>query len=417
MRILMLSPGYPLPPDNGSKRRILAAACHLRQNHELVFVSLREPHPMEMPTAGKNGERWQGYVIDQPMKSKIGTAFRALLSRHSYSQVKYWNRRLQETVGDLLSNQNFDCIWVEFLFMITYLEPWFFKISSGQKPSRPIWVLDEHNVDELVFKSFLGSKGSQFLKWYAKLEMRKAQHLQRKWYPRFDAILCVSPEDLQKTAQYVDPPTNVWLVPNGVDIEYFRPVKGQDSQELSSLIVFGGSLDVRMNQDAVLWFSDRIFPLIQQQIPSAEFCIVGRNPTPEVWKLAERRGIRVTGTVMDVRDYYGKAGVFVVPLRMGGGTKLKTVEAMAMALPIVSTSVGAQGLDIQSGRDMYVAERPDEFAACVVDLLEDRGKAARMGAAARSLVEKNYSWNGIFGNIDDRLKNLFQERESRRKRV
>jgi glycosyltransferase involved in cell wall biosynthesis len=168
-----------------------------------------------------------------------------------------------------------------------------------------------------------------------------------------------------------------------------------------------------MNQDAVLWFSASILPLIKQRIADVRFWIVGRDPSPEVKKLGQRQGIKVTGTVADVREYYRQARVFVVPLRFGGGTKLKTLEAMAMGLPIVSTEVGAQGLDIKWGREIFIADRPEDFADRVVELLKDRDRADQMGAEARRLVEKRYIWTSIMGDVNDKLINLFKKRKGR----
>jgi len=415
MRMLMLSAAYPLPPDNGAKRRILVTASHLSQQYDLTLVSLREPKPISMLPDEKHEGLWQDCIVEQPARSKLQTALKAVFSRHSYAQVKYWNDNLREIVVGKLTTQHFDCLWVQFLFMSAYIEKIFSGSQWGHKQSRPILVLDQHNVDELTFRRFLSSKANFAQKIYAALEMLKARQLQKQWFPRFDAILCVSPEDLQKTAQYVDKSTSLWLAPNGVDIGYFQPLAQQDSRERTSILVFGGSLDVKMNQDAVLWFSASIFPLIKQRIPDVQFWIVGRNPTSEIWKLAKREGIKVTGTVADVRDYYRQAKVFVVPLRLGGGTKLKTLEAMAMGLPIVSTAVGAQGLDIKSGQHICIADRPEDFAARVVELMKDPDKARRIGAEARLLVEKKYSWSSIMGDVDDKLKNLFWERESQKR--
>ena len=416
MRILMLSPAYPLPPDNAAKRRILVTASQLSQNCDLTLLSLREPQSLSINPGGNDEALWQDSLIDQPIKSKWQTALKAAFSKNSYSQVKYWNRNLQESMGRILTTQNFDCLWIQFLFMVNYIEPFFSKSRWSRKHSRPILVLDQHNVDEITFRSFLTGQTSYPLKFYAAVEWVKARHLQKRWFPRFDAILCVSPEDLQKTAEYVDNSSSLWLAPNGVDIEYFRPLAPQDSGDRKSILVFGGSLDVKMNQDAVLWFSASILPLIKRRIPDVRFWVVGRTPPPEIWKLAEQEGVKITGTVADVRDYYRQAKVFVVPLRLGGGTKLKTLEAMAMGLPIVSTAVGAQGLDIKSGQHICIADRPEDFAARVVELIAEPDKARGLGAEARRLVEKKYSWSGIMRDVEDKLKNLFDKRESEKKR-
>lgn len=407
MRILMLSGAYPLPANNGARRRILATASHLSQRHDLTLISLREHNPSAVLSTETAYEvPWQDYVVDLPVKSRWRTAARSCFSRHSYGQVKYWNHNFLSITEKLLEAQHFDCIWVHVLNMAPYIEQCFSGNQSWQSRSRPIFVLDQQNVDELYYRSFVNSKVNVTWRMYAVLEMLKAKYLQKRWFPRFDAILSVAPEDLQKTAQYVDSRTSLWLAPNGVDIDYFQPVSQQDLRERTLILVFGGSMDVAMNQDAVYWFAAGILPRIKQQVPDVQFWIVGRDPPAAVRSLAERQGIRVTGTVPDVRDYYRQTAVFVVPLRAGGGTKLKTMEAMAMGLPIVSTAVGAQGLDIESGRHLYIADNPEVFAAYTVELLEDRNKALQMGGEARRLVEQQYSWKSIIGEVDRKLTDL-----------
>jgi glycosyltransferase involved in cell wall biosynthesis len=344
-------------------------------------------------------------VVDLPGKSRYLTALRSWFTTRSYGQVKYWNHKFQSTVDGLLEKECFDVIWVNTLDMTAYLEQF---LHDNQ--SRPLLVLDQQNVDDLYYKSFLVNSTSIAWKMCAALEVVKARRLQKRWFPRFDAILCVAPEDLQTTAKYVDARTSLWLAPNGVDTEYFQPVARQNLTQRTPKLVFGGSMDVAMNQDAVRWFVASILPCLKQQVPDVQFWIVGRNPPAAIQSLAERPGIRVTGSVPDVREYYRQADVFVVPLRLGGGTKLKTLEAMALGLPVVSTTVGAQGLDVESGRHLYIANDPQVLAAHVVELLADRRKASAMGVAARQLVEQQYSWTSIVGEVDRKLTDLFHKR-------
>jgi glycosyltransferase involved in cell wall biosynthesis len=243
--------------------------------------------------------------------------------------------------------------------------------------------------------------------------MWKAKRLQSKWYPRFDAILCVAPEDLERTSGYINADTHLWLAPNGVDIDCFHPVPHPRAGKQNNHIVFVGSMDVAMNQDGAHWFVNSVFPIIQRRIPDAQFWVVGREPPPGIRRLAKRSGVRVTGTVEDVTEYFQRASVFVVPVRAGGGTKLKTLEAMSMGLPIVSTSVGAQGLDVEPGRHLHVADQPERFAGDVVELLEDRNKGLEMGREARRLVERRYNWTSIYGAVNEELERLLYEREKR----
>ncbi len=413
MRILMLSPGYPFPTDNGAKRRVLASAAYMSKHHELTIVAFQNPNSNPPSSPEKCQLKWNEYIINQNEKGKIETAIKAFFSKYSYPEVKYWNGNYQKIVSQLLSSHNFDCIWVHFLFMAAYIKEIFSKRKYGKKHNMPLLLLDQHNVDELTYRSFLKINTNIFMKSYAYLEMKKAQWLQKKWFHEFDAIFCVSKEDLRKTSEYVGENTELWLTPNGVDIDYFRVPVQEENTKKDAILIFGASLDVKMNQDAVFWFCSSIWPLIKAKISDAQFWIVGRNPNYEIKKLSGKQGIKVTGTVPDVRDYYRLGKVFVVPLRLGGGTKLKTLEAMAMGLPVVSTAVGAQGLEVTSGQHLYLADKPEEFADRVVELMRDPIKAALMGEAARLLVEKTYSWTYIMSEVEEKLKHLWMRKKKK----
>jgi len=403
MRILMLST-YPLPPDNGAKRRIAAFACHLSRRHDLTLASLREQNPSTDLSNERYEVPWRDCVVDLPEKSRSLTALRSWFTTRSYGQVKYWSRELRSTVDELLEKECFDVALISTPNWIPYLEQCF-----HDNQSRPLFVLDQLAIYESYYRSFLVSGTNVAWRICAALEVVKARRIQKRWFPRFDAILSCAPGDLEKTVPYIDARTSLWLAPNGVDIEYFQPVAQQNLAEGTPKLVFGGSMDVSMNQDAVRWFVGSILPIIKQQVPDAKFWIVGRNPPAAIRSLAERPGITVTGSVPDIREYYRQADVFVIPGRLGGGTKIKTLEAMAMGLPIVSTTVGAQGLEVRSGRHLYIADNPEVFAAYVVELLDDRRRAVAMGAEGRRHVERQYSWESIVSEVDRKLTDLLHK--------
>ena len=297
----------------------------------------------------------------------------------------------------------YDLVWVNFVTMSGYVQ------QLVGAPKRPLLVLDQHNVDEMVWQSLgRGRSGrrnplrTSAWRAYGALQVAKLRRYQRRWYPRYELVLSVSSEDAALTRAYARS-DRVVVAPNGVDIDYFRPRPRSDE---GRRLVFGASMDVSMNQDAALWFATRVLPLVRRQVPEVEFWIVGRNPPASIVGLSSMPGVTVTGTVDDVREYYRSASVFVVPSRMGGGTKLKTLEGMAMALPLVATSVGAQGLDVCSGQHLYVADTPEAFARRTVELLRNRELAASMGAASRRMVEDQYSWDRIVGDVEERLQGL-----------
>lgn len=408
MRILMLSGAYPIPANNGAKRRILASASCFSQRHEVTLVSLRDQEPSGRLLEEYN-HSWKDYVVDFPLQSRFRVALKSCLSRCSYGQVKYWDNEYQALVLDLLDLNHYDALWLHTLNMAPYIQQFFTTNGEQPKRSRPFVILDQQNVDELYFKSFVKCKTNLHWRIFAAIEMVKARHVQKLWFPRFDMILCVAPEDLLVTAPYINNHTDLCLAPNAVDIDYFSPKASSGSSNTLPMLVFGGSLDVAMNQDAVNWFVTDIFPIIKQQIQDVQFMIVGKDPPPEIRNLTKQQGIVVTGTVPDVRDYYWQAGVFVVPLRTGGGTKLKTLEAMAMGLPVVSTSVGAQGLGVESGRHLIIADNARDFSASVITLMKEPQKAKSIGIEARRFVEQRYSWAIVMDQVDHEIMRHFNK--------
>jgi glycosyltransferase involved in cell wall biosynthesis len=220
---------------------------------------------------------------------------------------------------------------------------------------------------------------------------------------RFDAVVAVSPDDRDfiRDRYSVE---QVYDVPTGVDTEYFRP---QPSNTNPTELVFTGSMDWMPNEDAVLYFAREILARIHDAIPAATFTIAGRNPGAAVRALEEKdRRVRVTGDVPDIRPYIREAAVYVAPLRCGGGTRLKIFEAMSMAKPVVSTSIGAEGLPLRAGEELVIADSPAQFASAAIRLLRDRDSARRIGARARVGVCERFSWENAsasFATICERV--------------
>jgi glycosyltransferase involved in cell wall biosynthesis len=225
---------------------------------------------------------------------------------------------------------------------------------------------------------------------------------ERRELARFDGILAVSDADRDTfTRLYpgaISQPVHV--VPTGVDTDYFEPAS---SDPQSRAMVFTGSMDWLPNEDAMLYFCREVLPAIRAEIPDASLAIVGRTPTPAVKKLAEEHGVTVTGRVDDVRPYMKEAAVYIVPLRIGGGTRLKIFEAMAMGKAVVSTTVGAEGLPVTDGEHVRLADEPAAFARAVVHLMRDLDERRRIEAAARALVVARYDWSAVAGELESAL--------------
>jgi glycosyltransferase involved in cell wall biosynthesis len=207
-----------------------------------------------------------------------------------------------------------------------------------------------------------------------------------------DHVITVSDTDRDTFARFLDS-KKLTVTPTGVDVDYFKPLS---VEEAPNSLVFTGSMDWLPNEDAVLYFVDAIFPLIKQQCPEVSFEVVGRNPSRKLQALAEReKSMRLTGWVDDIRLFVARAAICIVPLRIGGGTRLKIFEAMAMGKAVISTTVGAEGLPVESGKDILLADTPNDFAQSVIGLLRDSLLRRRLGTGARSLVQENYSWGRV----------------------
>jgi glycosyltransferase involved in cell wall biosynthesis len=191
---------------------------------------------------------------------------------------------------------------------------------------------------------------------------------------------------------------NVYDVPTGVDVEFFKP-SGAIASEANSL-VFTGSMDWLPNEDAIRYFTDQIMPLIKQKVSGVTLTVVGRNPYPGLLELSKHDdSIVVTGRVDDVRPFMEKAAVYIVPLRIGGGTRLKIFEAMAMEKAVVSTSVGAEGLPVRNDEELVLADTPEAFAESVVHLLQDQAVARRLGQRAAARVRETFGWRRVAENF------------------
>jgi glycosyltransferase involved in cell wall biosynthesis len=195
------------------------------------------------------------------------------------------------------------------------------------------------------------------------------------------------------------PDASTAVIPNAVDIDFFRPFADAANHEEMSL-VFCGALNYHPNVDGLLFFLREIMPRLKKQYPALKLRVVGQRPPPAIAAQAGD-GVELMGVVDDVRPHIAGATVVIAPIRIGGGTRFKILEAMAMAKPIVSTTIGAEGIDVHDGGDIVLADEPDQFAAGIARLLEDARLRRAMGAAARSLIERRYSWSASVARLED----------------
>jgi glycosyltransferase involved in cell wall biosynthesis len=284
----------------------------------------------------------------------------------AYTMRKYRSAEMRRRIRARLATSTYD------LLVCDFLQP---SVNCIDSPFRPK-ALFQHNVEAVIQARQAMYAANPLARAYLRLEAAKLARYERRASHAFDRCIMVSDEDC-RTMQSQYGAKNAVSIPTGVDLDYFSPAPDGTEPE----IVFVGSMDWLPNQDAVAHFVDEILPRIRRVVP-ATFTIVGRNPPDAIHQYAKNLHIRVTGTVSDVRPFVARAQVIVVPLRIGGGTRIKIFEAMAMNKAIVSTSLGAEGLPVADRHDILLADSPSEFAARVVELLQDPEARRRIAAAA-----------------------------------
>jgi glycosyltransferase involved in cell wall biosynthesis len=234
-------------------------------------------------------------------------------------------------------------------------------------------------------------------------EWRTMQAAERKYLREADHVLTVSEDDRRFFGKFVEP-AKLSVIPTGADTEFFTPTA---EPERADSLVFTGSMDWLPNEDGVIYFMKDILPLIRQELPGISLTVVGRNPSQRLKDLAAgTANVHLTGWVEDIRPFLSQAAVCVVPLRIGGGTRLKIFEAMSMAKAVVSTTIGAEGLPVRAGEHLLIADEPAEFAQSTVALLRDPTRRRTIGLTARDLVVQNYSWTRVAKQFAEVLGNV-----------
>ena len=389
MKILWAKAGGLLPPDMGGKIRSYNILKQLARRHEITLFTFYPEHPDDQHLRG-NGFFANIVPVPLPLPSRrsLGEYLRSARMMASGRPVtidKFLYPEVRRRYAGLLASATFDAVVCDFLVPGSLMH-W---------KTPPPTILFTHNVEAQVWERHYKITTNPFMKTACWLESRALAGVERRCVELADHVVAVSENDRAFFLQYVDA-GRVSVIPTGVDAEYFRP---SPDPEQPDTMAFTGTMDWMPNEDGVAYFVDKILPLIRHEIPDAAFFAVGRRPPRRIQALASG-SVVVTGAVEDIRPYLGKAALCVVPLRSGSGTRIKIFEAMAMGKAVVSTPLGAEGLPVQHGENIILAEDPADFARQVVALLRDPQRRAQMGQAARQLVEQNYGWPAVAACFD-----------------
>jgi len=391
MKVLYLIPYSPANPVFGGALRIYHLLTHLHKNHDVTVAGFSTPEEEEQLIkqfpllAGKT------HFVNYPYtdRSTRWSLIKSLFTSHSNWHQLTRSKEFQQKLDWLMATKSFDIIQSEFPVMAM------FRYNSPA-----VKIIDSHNVEYDNFKRMAKVK-NPFKKLFYHLEAYKFYREETEACSQQGALFVTSERDISIFNQTV-PDVPKYLIPNGVDTNYFKPFNTQPDPHS---MVFVGMMKYVPNYDGISWFLDEIFPKILEKVPEATITIVGKNPPQSILSRANKN-IIVTGFVEDTRPYIEKSAVYVVPLRMGGGTRLKIMEALAVKKPIVSTSIGCEGIEVVNGESIMIADNPDEFAARVIELFTNPKQVADITEKGYELVNNLYRWESIGRQMDVAYKEL-----------
>ena len=390
MRILWLKTAPLHPLDTGGKLRTYNMLKALRRQHRITYLSLCPANTpeavLEQASEYSTNQRWIPW--EETRKGSfpfyLELLGNALLSRRPYIIGKYLSASMSRAVRDLDRDGAHDVVVCDFLAPSANL------VAASDTVSTPT-VLFQHNVESMIWERLTKTAETSLKRAYFRMQWQRMRRFEATACAWFDGVIGVSPEDCQVMREEYGLDNVLGHVPTGVDADYFQAVT---RPRRAGSVLFLGSMDWMPNIDAVEFFVEQAYGHVKQGIEGATLTVVGRNPPQAVTQLAARDPtITVTGTVPDVRPYLAEATVCVVPLRVGGGTRIKIFEAMAAGLPVVSTRIGAEGLPVEHEEHLLLADDPRHFAEAVVRLLSDPGAAHEMAARALTLVREQFSWD------------------------
>jgi glycosyltransferase involved in cell wall biosynthesis len=402
MKILILSHFVPYPPHGGAIQRnynLFRAAAAAHEVHLLTFTQRKR-----LPTKAKLDECVAACrkifknvtVLELPTEYSSLRWYSLLLfnlfSLTPYSIWKFHTRQMVTKLRNLIDSGGFDLVHVDTIALAEYIN------YLGATPA----VLNHHNIESSLMLRRGHNENNPIVKLYILMQGWKLRRYEKKMASRFSMNIMVSELDKAELISFC-PTAKADVVPNGTDIDYYLPL---DHPQTNTLI-FTGSMTWYPNRDAMIFFCREVFPIIKQQIPDVQMLVIGSMPPKEVTDAAAKEpAIKVLGWVDDIRELVATSAVYVVPIRVGGGTRLKILDAMAQGKAIVSTTVGCEGIEVTPDVNILVGDSPAEFAAKVVTLLHDQPLRQRLQNNARKFVEDYYAWAGIARRLDQIYQNL-----------
>jgi glycosyltransferase involved in cell wall biosynthesis len=390
VNILIVSAQFPYPPRSGFATRVYQLARQLNTRHRVTLLSY--VLPQERDGVDALSRELSVLTVTRDLvgvTAKRTAQVASIASSRPYSCRAIHTQEMQNAINELCAGGSVDAIQIESSLLCAFTFP----------PGIPL-ILDEHNIEYEVFRRMCDGERGLPRRGFNRVEHARFRRFEQRWWRRVDGCVVTSDREVPVVRSHA-PATPVVAVPNCVDLEYFSPSRAPTTPRT---LMFNGILTYRPNLDAAYHLVDEVWPLIRARYPEAQLTLVGRTPEAERRRLT-RPGVVVAGEVPDIRPHLRRAAVIAVPVRIGGGTRLKVVEGLAMGKAMVSTKLGCEGVAVRDGEHLLIADGARAFASRIIDLFEDPALGFALGQSGRALVEREYSWD-LAGN---RLLALYDE--------
>lgn len=383
MNVLFVAGDCPYPPDNGCRLRIFNLLRHLSQRHEITLIASSEPCK---DLGAALDHKLKHVILVPPMHRTISRSISSLISSLPYSVRMYENSAMFAAVTNALTADHFDLLHCDLMSVVSAIP------MDAQLPK----VYGSHNVEAMIWERYARQERRPWMIPLLRSQLKKVVEYESQLPQLFDRCVTVSEMDREEMRLRYGF-KNISVVTNGVDLDFYTPLP----DPLAPTLAFIGSLDWRPNQDAVRWLVESIWPRIRIEMPQASLSLVGRRPPRWIANCCKHANISLRTDVPDVRPCLASTSLIVVPLRIGGGSRLKILEAMAAGRCVVSTTIGAEGLGVHDGEDIVIADDSTGFARQIVALLKNPARRQALASAGRALVEAKYGWDTAALQMDD----------------
>jgi sugar transferase (PEP-CTERM/EpsH1 system associated) len=396
MNVLWLSHFVPYPPKGGNLQRSFNLLREVAKNNRVFLLAFNQKSLLPSEEKLKESvEQLRSFcrcvqAFEIPCEKSTWSWIKLLLgnlfSPLPYSVKKFQSEKMAQAIQTIMRDHEIDLVHFDTVALAEYSR----YSTRGKK------VLNHHNVESALLLSRASQEKNPLARFYLRLQGNKLSRYEKRTCGTFDSNIVVSELDKDKLKDH-SPKTEVEVVPNGVDTSYFAV---SDAQVRKNNLIFAGGMNWFPNRDAVLYFSENIWPLLKKEIPDVSFTLIGTAPPKKITDLGRKEKIEVQGFVDDVRPYLARAAAYVVPIRAGGGTRLKILDAFACGKAVISTSIGCEGLEVTPGTNILIGDSPAEFAKQVIRVCTDSGLRKSLGEEGRKLVEQKYSWVTIGDSLN-----------------